>query len=480
MVRKILLYTIVLLLLADLCYSFMQHYNMPLDGDLGCCIVPAKSIEPVLDSPLGIKVFTERESYANPNRFFSHYAIYTYFRSVPFFFQQFTNPLDAAYISCALAKTLMQLFLIVLLSLAVGNIISKKHKHRYILAAALVTPLFQANGYYLTMGIIDQATSYSFFYALPMALLLLYFYPFYKLTYLEEKTKLPMFIKICWIPLALICCLSGPLNPGIALIISLMLFVQIFAKNIKQHPEKTLLQKTLYAIKTIPANYYFILLPISVFALYSLFLGQFNFHNDLYKEPLSALFAKLPQGLLTQLTRKQGFPILLVFLVINYVIIRFGIKTPAGGKIRKAYPFIAVFSLLYIVLLPFGGYRDYRPLVLRYDTFLPVTMALMYLFGSTTIFILHHKLRKLKYTYFALVAAIVLIFTFADYDNASRTDCEREAIAQIAASPEPIVHLSDECLVINWELTKDPERSRIHTDLLYFWGIINEKKLFYQ
>jgi hypothetical protein len=44
----------------------------------------------------------------------------------------------------------------------------------FLFAAILITPLFQTNGYRSYMGIIDPATTYTFFYALPTILILIY------------------------------------------------------------------------------------------------------------------------------------------------------------------------------------------------------------------------------------------------------------------------------------------------------------------
>ena len=43
-----------MLLLADLTYSFVQHYSMPLDGDMAGGIVPAEDVKPILKDPFGI------------------------------------------------------------------------------------------------------------------------------------------------------------------------------------------------------------------------------------------------------------------------------------------------------------------------------------------------------------------------------------------------------------------------------------------
>jgi len=106
--------------------------------------------------------------------------------------------------------------------------------------------------------------------------------------------------------------------------------------------------------------------------------------------PLWDLYLRLPIGIYYLLTQKLGFPILLLILAINSLIIRYKINTPEGKTILKLFKWIGLFALIYILFLPFGGYRDYRPNILRYDTILPITISLVFIFAKTTIFILRH------------------------------------------------------------------------------------------
>jgi len=221
MMKKTLILLILALLLADIGYTFLQNYYTPFDGDMAGGIVPAKDVKPILESPFGIKIFTDHTTYPNPNRFFCHWSFYKYFNSVPLFLQNFTSPINSAYLSCGLAKTLIQVILIFILSLLIsGGIL----KFDFLVAAILITPLFQTNGYRSYMGIIDPSTTYTFFYALPTILILIYFTPLFLKHFYGLELKRMKYIKYLWIPLALISSLSGPLNPGISLVISLLIF----------------------------------------------------------------------------------------------------------------------------------------------------------------------------------------------------------------------------------------------------------------
>ena len=107
---------LVFLLLLDTGYSFVQHYYMHLDGDMAESILPSGSIQKIIEDPLGLKVLLSGEVYSNPNRFFAHWPMLVYFKSIPFLLQQITTPINSIYLSCALAKIMTQLLLVFLLA----------------------------------------------------------------------------------------------------------------------------------------------------------------------------------------------------------------------------------------------------------------------------------------------------------------------------------------------------------------------------
>lgn len=477
MIKKLLTLIIITLLLADIGYSFLQHYHTPFDGDMAGGIVPAIEIIPILDSPLGLNIFTKHITYPNPNRFFCHWSFYKYFNSVPLFFQNFTNPINSAYLSCAFAKTMIQIILIALIAIFIsGNFL----KFDFLLAAILITPLFQTNGYRSYMGIIDSSTTYTFFYALPTILILIYFTPLILKYFYGLELKRFKYLKYLWIPLALISSLSGPLNPGISLVVSLLIFLNNFFLNLSKSDIKHSFSKLKFAIQKVPNDYYFYLVPICIFSLYSLFLGRYNSVDLINKMPLSVLYSRLPEGIYYSFTQKLGFPILFLILTINTLIIYFKFKTPDGKKILNAFKWIGFFALIYILLLPLGGYRNYRPYILRYDTIIPITISVMFIFGKTTTFILNNFSDRQKYWYIPLVILVLFIFTNSDDAKFDKNSCERNAILQIASSSEPIVKIDDNCNVLSWNIIKNPQESELNIKLLIIWRIIEDDKLYYQ
>jgi hypothetical protein len=476
MKKKIIYCILLFFLLADLCYSFAQHLSQPLDGDMAWNIVPASDVKTILENPFGIGVILKQQSYPNPNRFFSHYAIKKYFESTPLFMQHIVDPIDSVYLSCAIAKILIQLGLIILLASAISGTLNFL-KLNFIISAILVTPFFQTEGYQSYMGIIDRSTSYTFFYALPLAFLLLYFSPFILHYYHEKKPALQLLIYIFWIPLALVVSLSGPLNPGIVLIFSLLLVLGTILKNYIQSNQPNIRETIKASIFGIPKLYWFYLLPISIFSIYSLYLGRYNSNN--MNIPLNELYSKLPEGIFNPLTKKLGFPILLLSIALNYIIIRTNYKTVEAKKTLSIFKWIGIFTLLYILLLPLGGYRDYRPNVIRYDTIMPITISLIFLFGISSLFLFRHLTSKRKKWYILLVSGVLLFFTINDEQHFDKNTCERRSLKEIANAKSKVVRLQNDCTVLSWQKISKPEDSQLNSQLLTLWKVTKYNKLYY-
>ncbi len=477
MIKKFLVLLLAILLSIDIGYSFLQHFYTPFDGDMAGGIVPSDEVKPILDSPFGLKVFDENITYPNPNRFFCHWIFYEYFNRVPSLLQHFTTPINSAYLSCAIAKTAMQVIITFLLAIYVSG---RVFRFRFLLAAVLITPFFQTYGYRSYMGIIDPATTYSFFYALPIILILIYFAPLFLKYYHGKELKWFKYVKPFWIPLALISSLSGPLNPGVSLVIGLLIFIFSISRTFNSLDGEKFLTKIKFALRKIPNDYYYFLIPLFIFSLYSLYLGRFNSVDIISKQSLSVLYSKLPEGIFYSFTQKLGFPILFLILIINSLFIHFKLRTSKGKQILMTFKWIGIFALVYIMLLPLGGYRDYRPYILRYDTIIPITLGLMFIFAKTTIFIYNNMSIKQKYWYAPLVIIILVVFTNSDKPNFDHNACERKALVQIANSTESVVKIDNSCTVLSWDQIANPSDSELNIELLKIWGIIEEDKLYFQ
>ncbi|MCW3103877.1 MAG: hypothetical protein JWO09_2317 [Bacteroidetes bacterium] len=472
--KRIIYYCLLLFVLADIGYTFYQHLQVPLDGDISGGVIPTEVTNQILEDPFGFKVITQGAVYPNPNRFFAHWMFSGYFRTVPFIFQKIASPLDSIYLSAAFAKTIIQLLMIVLLARFITgnkNVAAKN----YIMAMALVTPLFQSNGYRSYMGIIDHSITYTFFYALPACLLLIFCLPFFHRIF-HKNISMSRALAAGLMLLAVILIFSGPLQPGIFLVLILLcgIFFIMKAGVLSQKNSPTGLLK---ALKQIPRTYLFFIVLTGALSLYSLYLGT---HNSIFAGedmPVTERYARLPEGLYYLVTQKIGFPVLLIMLIINFFLMKKQFATNEGKKIIALFKWIGLFSLLYIALLPLGGYKNYRPYILRYDTVMPVTIALILLYGISTYFLIKNYRRS---WYLCPVIAVAIIFTLADQPQTGANQCEKNALNAIAQSKERIVLLNTDCTIMSWNKITQPENSAQNTQLLRFWGVLAEEKLYYQ
>jgi len=478
MTKRLIYIFLFLLLIADLSYSFKQHLSQPLDGDMAWNLIPANDVKPILESPFGFKALRENITYANPNRFFCHWIFREYLLSMPILIQEFSEPIDSVYLACAISKTIIQILLIFLLGMSITGS-TKILKLDFMIVAVLVTPFFQTNGYRSYMGIIDPSTTYTFFYALPCAILLLYLIPFIRQFYFDEKIKNQLFTRLFWISLAFVVCLSGPLNPGIVLIFSLLIILPKLIKFYFLSNQRGFLLRVSDIISRIPKNYWYCLIPISLLSLYSLYLGRYNSITISTQIPLANMYLKIPEGIYYQFTQKFGFPILFIILAINTLIIHKKYNDTEGKKILKIFKWIGIFSFCYILLLPLGGYRTYRPLIMRYDTIMPITLSLIFIFGISTLFLIKNMSGKQKMWYIPIIIGVLFIFANSDEPEFDKNECERSALQEIVNSKENIVALEHDCSVVAWEKYDKPEESELNAQLLTKWRVTDEKKYYY-
>ncbi len=477
MFKKTTSYFLILLLLSDIGYSFVQHLSMPLDGDMAGGIVPGNGVAQIFKDPFGVSVITKNAIYPNPNRFFAHLTFYEYFNYLPGFLQRFVNPIDSIYLSCALAKIAIQIAFIVLFSFYITGK-RKIFNNDFLLSAILIVPLFQTNGYRSYMGIIDPSITYTFFYALPCAILLLIYLPFFRCYFYDSVFPSNKFILFIIFASTIFITLNGPLVPGIVLVIFLVLIFNLSMKG-ETISRGSVFQKLsldfMKASKT-PLIFFGI---IGVLSLYSLYIGSNNaiFLND--SIPISQRYIRIPLGIYTVLTQKIGFPVLLLMILINAVLIYKYFKNDEGAKILNIMKCIGLFSFLYIILLPLGGYKSYRPNIVRYDTIMPITIALIFFYGKSTFFIMHILSGKSKFWYVFLVFSFSALFTLSDKPEFKKNECEKAALNKIAIAKERVVLINSECSVLSWGEIKNPIESDLNSQLLIKWKVINEKKLYY-
>ena len=472
-------------LLFDLSHSFKQFCVMRLDGDIAESVLPYPSVQKTFDDPTGIKTILNNDKHLGTNRFFSHYFLHKTFREVPLFLQKFCDPIDSVYYTSAIMKLIMLILILVLLSIIVSgkiNLFSLK----FIVAAAVFIPFFQTNGRALAneIGIIGGSITYDFFYAMPLIFLLLYYVPIFLEILHHKKLKMNWILIILWTIFAVVSCFSGALNSPIILITNVILFFYLFIKKWKTDNSKSFLLKIFNSIKKIDRRMYLFLVPIGVLALYSTFLGTYIDAYWEIKPSLKDLYLLLPKGIFNSFFASVSYSIILFLLIANYLIVFFKYKNDTEyKKILGLYRFLIVFTLIYVLLLPLGGYRPYRPLLLRFDTIIPITILSMITICYGFLFIFKRLLTE-KWTYYLKIVYplfFVLILTFFTFrDNLKvHNECEKTSLYTIANSKEDVVVLDNNCAVVGWGTFASPEESAPHGELLYLWKITDAKKRWY-
>ncbi len=469
------------IVLLDLGYSFYQHYHMSLGGDLGDNITPTteRGFYQVLQDPLGISVLFKKNAYPNPNRFFAHWTVYKYFRTVPILLQKIAGPITSVYLSSAIAKILIQIFILYLLSVYISNNRNPR-RPEFLFAAALIFPLFQTWGYNRYMGIIDQSVVYSFFYALPVGMLGLFYLPIYRRIYGGQGGRFSPVLLVMLTLFIPVLTLNGPLIPGIALIASPLILLKLCLNNWSKLESGAAGTRIRLSVRKIPGQVLFLLITIMIFSLYSLYIGSKNSVTINESIPLIDRYSKLPKGLYYLITSKLGFPFLFLIITFNLFLLLRYYESAESRKIITFLKWSGIFALLYILVLPLGGYRSYRANILRYDTFIPVTLGIMYAFGTSSFFLIKILKGRKKVLYISAIAMILLLITNADRVNKTDYLCERMALEQIAASQDSIVAVNADCKIMDWVITKDPLIRELDAELLLLWNITDEKRLFYQ
>ena len=475
---------LVIFISLSLSKSFRQYYVTTLDGDIAESTLPYSPIQKTFDDPTGIKTIINKDYHTGTNRFFSHYFLHLTYRTVPSLLQKFTNPIDSVYYTSAIAKIIIQILILLLLTFIINgktNVFSL----RFIVTATLLIPFFQTNGKYLAheIGIMDKYVSYCFFYALPLVFLLLYYFPIFLEFLHDKKVKITWYFAIIWAVIAIIACFSGPLNSPIVLITNAILFTHIFYRNWKTNKANSFYKKILNTIQTIDSRIYIFLFPITLIALYSTFLGTFIGVYPELQLSLKDMYLILPKGILKSFT-SVSYIIFLFLLLTNYFIVFYKYRNVSqSSKIFGLYRFLIVFSLIYILLLPLGGYRPYRPHILRYDTILPITILSILTICYTSLFILK-QLKNEKWSFYLKtiypsVFLSLLVFFLIRNKTYVYNECEKTALKIISNSEEDIVALDCNCAVISWEPLYNPEESKNYGELLYLWKITDKPKLYY-
>lgn len=471
---------LVLLLLAlHTGLTFWQHYQLPLDGDLVPIIYPAPWYGKVLHDPFGWTVLTQNASYAGPNRFFAHASLGWYWKHVPLWLHAVASPISSLYAASALFTAVLQAGLVLGLAAYVHRSGDSGGRGGYWLAVILLLPLFQTDGFYEQLGIVNWATTYTFFYTLPTAWLLLLFWPFFAASVRAAPLRVAWWQAVLLVLLMVVVSFNGPVGTAAAAVVVASVGLHwVLLQHQATRPWP--LAGSNLPVGWLSGQALGLLGVLAFLSLYSVFIGRNNAENS-HTHTLSELYELLPIGIVKEIIMQPGLPLLLALLLLNVLLLRRLPPSTARTRVLAHLRWVGLFSAVFLLLLPLGGYRSYRPYLVRGDSIQPILIGVFYAYGVSSYLLLQQLVGRWRPAYVGAVLALGTTFFCANFTwHMPRTnECERWSLDQLARAPETEVRLSPYCPVLQWDNQSDPHLTELHGLMLQYWGITDRPKLYY-
>ena len=125
-----------------------------------------------------------------------------------------------------------------------------------------------------------------------------------------------------------------------------------------------------------------------------------------------------------------------------------------------------------------GGYRIYRPLIIRYDTIIPLSISYFIIYGTTSIYLISN-IKKYLPVYITGIILFTIFMIVIDLRISKLNECERKSLEIISASNQSVIELDQSCNVMAWGPVPIPEYSIRNATLLRRWNIIKQEKMYY-
>lgn len=493
-ITKIVIALCGIFLLWDWYASYEYYRQTAIFGDVAGIAYPHPWYADVLEHPFGWEAVKTGEKYAATNRFWAHFITKIYFNNIPFLLQDLgIHPINSIYVACSLLKLLTQIGLILLLSKWVLGKQSIRSTATVVLAAFITSFFLTADTYQAgfdikgSIGIIDQSIAYTLFYATSLLLLMFYLHPFLQRIwgFKEYGFSIPQHLLLAF--LAVVISFNGPTSSPVILIICPLLLLGLWLKNFRGiEAPSTIFHETLAALKKIPPSITLHFTWVILLNIYSFYVGTFNLENPATQPSLEERYTLLFQGFYREYIWNDFHiaPLGVLFILIGIntgLIVKF-LEKANQSRYLNTLAFVLAFFIVYTFLLPLGGYRNYRPLVIRYDVIMPTTLGLFFLFFHSCYLLWQHFKGVARVVYTLPLLALVILLTVVDSTpNEPTNQCEYAAIEQFANSKEQIVALPP-CAVLSWDLFRSETGidSETVSKLLYRWHVIEEEnKRFY-
>ncbi|WP_345081827.1 hypothetical protein [Nemorincola caseinilytica] len=469
---------IVLYLLINLAATFYFHFHNPLDGDVVLNALPADIVKPAANDPFGIGILLHGHRYVGAGGYLAHITVHKYFRILPAFFRHFVSPIDSVYATVGLfAMVLKAAFLYLFCIYITGR--KRLFDRKILLAALLITPLFQVGGYSFGMGIVDPMIIVDFNYSFINFCVMLFFLPFF-MSGFYGKEHMSVSTMVGLAILGIYIGINGPLAGPLLCIVYCFVLFALWLQHFRQAAAGTSLLRRFWGATTqIPIYYWVLGIIILLASAYCRFLTLHNAEGLIKQISIQERYSKMWTGLGIQFSIK-GYWLLSAMVVLNVVLLLRRKGDERARQLLSFFAWVMLFNILYTVMLPLGGYRFYRPYIIRRDVFSPVTTSLALFYGMSAFYLLRAIPRQHILLYRAYVAIPLIHFASVSFNAMPDNSCEKNALRKIAASKERVVALDEQCPIMAWEKITDTTASKDLTAMLRIWQITKEDKVFYQ
>lgn len=446
-----------------------------MDGDMVILALPADYAGEVFKDPLAINAIKSGQPMGAAGRYTAQRTLNIFYHHVPQWLQAIVSPIDSIYLATGLFYLLCHVLFIYFMARLITGIKNPINKNNLIIYA-ITSPLLAFYGYQEVQGLIDHAPTYTFYYIWPTLIILFIFLPMIRILLYPDAKGFNFIGFLCALIVGIFISQGGPLAPVVIImwggIILLALIYNIkFLNNFQSVTDRR--SKFIYPVT--------ILIVMLICSLYANYISKYNpeFITNDALVPLAQRFGLLFKGLAWILTKRLGFSLLLISTSINFIIL----NKIAIGYWKQFKFFISallLFSIIYIMLLPFGGYREYRPLIIRYDTLIPVTICLFVAFIHSSWYLLNNLQGVNRKIYTGFITLIIGINAIADVGIKRSEQCEKETLQLIAASSADTIWINNQCNIIAWRPLTNPYDANLISKMLQVWNITDRDKLFLQ
>lgn len=165
------------------CYIYSKKR---LDGDIATIVLPIGSNQEVLKDPFGLQAAIHHKKYSGPNRWFCHQSMRVLFIQVANTYNLFIKDKVLSIYLANMTGYLVAHLLLFFALFLYASVLTKKLNINALFVIITIIPFFHGSIFSKWVMLVDNSVTYTIFYTFPLAIALLYFYPFYKSIVLKQ------------------------------------------------------------------------------------------------------------------------------------------------------------------------------------------------------------------------------------------------------------------------------------------------------